>query len=69
MAEQVRISLRGGRLIDPARGVDRETDLHLAGGRVLAIGEAPPDFQPDRVYDTAGLVVLSGSSTRLAWLK
>lgn len=60
MAEQVRISLRGGRLIDPARGVDRETDLHLAGGRVLAIGEAPPDFQPDRVYDTAGLVVCPG---------
>ncbi|WP_040731706.1 dihydroorotase [Thiocapsa marina] len=60
MAEVERISIRGGRLIDPANRLDREVDLHLADGRVLAIGEAPPGFQPERVLDARGLIVCPG---------
>jgi dihydroorotase len=60
MADVERISIRGGRLIDPANRLDREVDLHLADGRVLAIGEAPPGFQPGRVLDARGLIVCPG---------
>jgi dihydroorotase len=55
-----RISIRGGRLIDPANRVDREVDLHIAGGRVLAVGEAPAGFQPDRILDARNRIVCPG---------
>ncbi len=37
----MRLTVRGGRVVDPANGVDRVTDLHLAKGRVVALGELP----------------------------
>ncbi len=54
------VSIRHGRLIDPASGIDRETDIHLAAGRVLAIGDAPAGFTPDQVIDAQGLIVCPG---------
>jgi dihydroorotase len=54
------ISLRHGRIIDPATGLDRVVDLHLAGGRVLAIGAAPDGFRPERILDARGLVICPG---------
>ena len=53
-------SIRNGRLIDPAGGTDEEADLHLAEGRILAVGAAPAGFQPDRTLDARGLVVCPG---------
>ena len=55
-----RISLRHGRLIDPASGLDRIVDLHLADGRVLAIGDPPSGFQPERILDARGQVICPG---------
>jgi dihydroorotase len=60
MVEMSRISIRHGRLIDPANGLDRDIDLHLADGRVLAIGDAPDGFHPDRTLDARGLIVCPG---------
>jgi dihydroorotase len=60
MARELKLSIRNGRLIDPASGTDREADLHIAGGRVLAVGAAPAGFQPDRTLDARGLVVCPG---------
>jgi dihydroorotase len=60
MSEVAPISIRGGRLIDPANGLDLETDLHLADGRVLAIGMAPTGFHPQRVIDARGCIVCPG---------
>lgn len=54
------ISIRGGRLIDPANGVDQVTDLHLANGRVFALGATPSGFTAERVIDADGLVVCPG---------
>lgn len=55
-----RVSIRRGRLIDPANGIDGPLDLHLAGGKVLAVGAAPPDFQPELVLDATDRVVCPG---------
>ena len=51
--------LRGGRLVDPAAGIDGRRDLRLEGGRVSAVGERLPD-EGARVLDVTGLVVAPG---------
>lgn len=60
MATSATISIRNGRLIDPASGFDAEADLHLAEGRVAAVGAAPPGFHPERTLDARGCLVFPG---------
>jgi dihydroorotase len=60
MAESERISIRGGRLIDPANGIDAFLDLHIANGEVIAVGSCPVGFAPDRVLEVDGQVVCPG---------
>ncbi|HIP53337.1 MAG TPA: dihydroorotase [Chromatiales bacterium] len=60
MSETPAISLRGGRLIDPANGVDEIVDLHIAGGRVAAVGAAPQGFETEITLDVRGKVVCPG---------
>ncbi|MFZ1536359.1 MAG: dihydroorotase, partial [Chromatiaceae bacterium] len=60
MTEVSRISIRHGRLIDPANQIDGLLDLHLAEGRVLAVGAAPPGFHPELVLDARDQVVCPG---------
>jgi dihydroorotase len=56
----MKILIKGGRLIDPASGLDRIGDLCVAAGRIVAVGEVSADFQPDRVIDASGLIVAPG---------
>ncbi len=56
----MRIVIRGGRLLDPANGIDRQADLYLAERRVVGVGQAPDGFSPDRVLDARGRVVCPG---------
>ena len=56
----MKLLIRGGRLIDPASGLDRIGDLAIAGDRVIAVGEARRDFTPERTIDASGLVVAPG---------
>ncbi|MBK1716144.1 dihydroorotase [Thiocystis violacea] len=60
MANATRLSIRHGHFIDPASGWDGAADIHIADGRVLAIGAAPEGFQPDRTLDARGQVVCPG---------
>ena len=55
-----RMLIKGARVIDPAGGLDEVCDLHLADGRILAAGQAPDGFEPDRTLDAAGLVAAPG---------
>jgi len=56
----MRISLRNGRLIDPAHGIDAVTDLHLADGHVVGIGKTPDGFSAERVIDASEHIVCPG---------
>jgi dihydroorotase len=56
----MKVHIRGGRLIDPARGVDAPRDLYIAAGKVVGVGERPPGFQANRTIEAAGLVVCPG---------
>jgi dihydroorotase len=59
-AEGRRMILRGGRLVDPANGVDAPSDLALADGRVAAVAPSIDPEPGDRVVDVTGLVVVPG---------
>ena len=50
----MKISILGGRLVDPANALDQITDLHIAAGKVLAVGEAPAGFEAGRIIDARG---------------
>ncbi|RYG13730.1 MAG: dihydroorotase [Burkholderiales bacterium] len=56
----MKILVRNGRVIDPARNFDGICDVALAAGRVLAIGNIAAGFSPNRVIDAAGCVVAPG---------
>lgn len=53
-------SIRGGRLIDPANGIDEQLDLHVSDGKVVGVGAAPEGFAPDQTIDASGKVVCPG---------
>ena len=62
----MKILIKNGRLVDAASGLDRVGDLAIAAGRIVALGEVPPDFDAQRVIDAAlqmhgGLGVMVGS--------
>jgi len=52
--------IQHGRIIDPASGLDTTGPIAIATGRIIAIGRDLPDFQPDRVIDASGCIVLPG---------
>lgn len=52
--------IMGGRVIDPVSGFDAPVDVAVAAGKVLAIKQCPSDFQPERVIDASGCIVIPG---------
>ncbi|HSN78866.1 MAG TPA: dihydroorotase [Rhodoferax sp.] len=60
MNKQTRVLIQGGRVIDPASGLDGQADVALANGAVLAIQNIPADFQADVTIPAAGCLVLPG---------
>lgn len=52
--------IRGGRLIDPAQGIDGVMDLLLEGGVVSGIARSIEPPEHARVIDAAGMVVCPG---------
>ncbi len=57
---RMNIEIKGGRLVDPAQGVDRVASLYIAEGKIAAAGKAPDGWTPGRVIDAKGLVVAPG---------
>ena len=54
-----KLLIRGGRVIDPANGVDKMADVLIADGKIAAVGENLTDAEA-KVYDAAGKVVAPG---------
>ena len=53
-------TIAGARLVDPFTGIDRTGDLHVADGRILAVGAAPAGFRPGQRIDAAGMILAPG---------
>lgn len=56
----MKLSIIGGRVLDPAQHLDEVQDIHIENGRILDIGPAPAGFQPDRTLHAEGLLVVPG---------
>jgi len=56
----MKILIHHGRLIDPASGLDAPGELAIAAGRIVALGRAPADFQPELRIDAAACIVAPG---------
>jgi len=54
------IHISGARIIDPASGLDRVTELYLQDGKIAALGHMPKDFSGDLRIDGRGLVAAPG---------
>jgi dihydroorotase len=56
----VNILIHGGRVIDPASGLDAVQDVYVAQGKLMALGARPDGFRAEREIDANGLVVCPG---------
>ncbi|MGB7180811.1 MAG: dihydroorotase [Burkholderiaceae bacterium] len=54
-----KLSITGGRLIDPATNFDQVADIHIADGKVVAIGNSPDGFVAEQI-DASGRWVMPG---------
>src|SRR5437899_3987064 len=58
------LCIRGGRVLDPARGIDRVQDLWIVDGKIAGLGEdAPADVRSNRsaeVLAVQGAVICPG---------
>ena len=52
--------IQGARLLNPADGTDQQADIAIAAGRIIAVGQMPTDFVPQRTLDASGCYVLPG---------
>jgi len=55
------LKIQGGRVIDPASGIDAVQDLYIdSTGFIAALGKAPDGFKTERTLDASGRVVCPG---------
>jgi dihydroorotase len=52
--------IKGGRVIDPASGLDEKADVALVGNALAAIKNVASDFNPDSTIDATGCIVMPG---------
>lgn len=63
------IRIRGGRVIDPACGVDGMHDVWIRDGRIAAVGGAPAAFPEHETIDATALIVCPGLTDLCARLR
>ena len=56
----MKILIQGGRVIDPATGLDEKADVALVDSAVAAIKNIASDFIPDQTIDATGCIVMPG---------
>lgn len=56
----MKLSILGGRVIDPAQQLDQSLDVHLQDGKVLALGAPPAGFVAEQTLDARQQLVTPG---------
>ncbi len=56
----MRLRITGGRVIDPAHGVDKVQDVYVAEGKIIALGKPPDGFSADREIAARHQIVCPG---------
>jgi dihydroorotase len=55
-----RLEINNGRIIDPANQLDQTSNIYIANGHIVAIGDRPQDFNADQTIDAAGHWLIPG---------
>jgi dihydroorotase len=56
----MRVWIKGGRVIDPANGVDTVLDVYIADGKIAAVGSRPDGCAVEEAIDASGWLVFPG---------
>jgi dihydroorotase len=56
----MKILIQGGRVINPASGLDDVCDIAIAAGRIVAIKNIPTDFSPSKTINAKDCIVAPG---------
>ncbi|NOT14758.1 MAG: dihydroorotase [Methylotenera sp.] len=56
----MKIHIQHGRVIDPKNNIDSQLDVFIAAGKIVALGEVPPDFVANQTIDAANQIVCPG---------
>lgn len=56
----MKIQITNGRLIDVVQKLDAVQSLYMAGGKIVAIKDAPDGYKADKIIDAAGKIVCPG---------
>jgi dihydroorotase len=56
----MKLLIKGGRVINPASGLDAVCDIAIAAGRIVAIQNIPADFVPNKTIDASNCIVAPG---------
>lgn len=54
------IAILGGRLIDPANGIDKISNLYINNGKIIAVGDQPAAFKAHHTINASGQIVCPG---------
>ncbi|UYZ83264.1 dihydroorotase [Entomomonas sp. E2T0] len=54
------ITISNARVINPKTKLDKQTDIHIDGGKIIALGEAPANFKATKTIDATGLIASAG---------
>jgi len=60
LAQPYDLVLRGGRVLDPANGIDARRDVAVANGRIVSVQADIASTQARKVIDVSGLLVVPG---------
>jgi dihydroorotase len=56
----MKVLIKNGRVIDPAKGFDQLADLTIADGVIVGVGKPPAGFEAEGTIDATGCVVCPG---------
>jgi len=57
---EMHLCLAGARVIDPATGTDKCTNVYIKGTRIVRVGRAPQGFTPDQTICLEGQILAPG---------
>ncbi len=56
----MKIHIKNGHVIDPKNKLDSKSDVFIAAGKIVSIGQTPDGFHANQVIDATGLIVCPG---------
>lgn len=56
----MKIHIKNGRVIDPKNNIDKQLDIFIAAGKIVAVGTAPEGFTASQTIDASNLIVCPG---------